>query len=445
MKWTRGHTHAGLGLAIGAAIAAWLVVNTEWVDVPVPPALRNEARTDPLYAFKRFAGALGVQVSTPDNLDKLPPPGATLVLGSWSWDLFPERNAALQRWVEAGGHLVVPGFDYQQDTLTWSTISATAPVAARPSAPRAASAAPPAGDATDAADAADSNDAEDADDERGGDPPTPDVEPPRRPLPPTTNRAPPRASKPACPTLVEPAGVLPAFGSARSFVSCYGYAPVLRSPSRMLWALDQPRGHVLLRVAIGRGAVTAASPRLPIYGTALFDNDEALLLAAALRLERGQQLWIVTEEKRPALLVWLWRSGAPALMLGALALALALWRAGVRFGPRIAPAPRARRSVGEQIRGTASFIAHHGGLALHRAQLRALELCARSRVAGYDALIVGERAAVLAPLVGIDAHTLARAMTLAPGMRVASALALLEIARRRLLHRSSPARRPDAA
>ena len=41
------------------------------------------------------------------SLEQLPPPGATLVLGSPHWNMFPGRDAALRRWVDAGGHLVV--------------------------------------------------------------------------------------------------------------------------------------------------------------------------------------------------------------------------------------------------------------------------------------------------------------------------------------------------
>jgi hypothetical protein len=178
---------------------------------------------------------------------------------------------------------------------------------------------------------------------------------------------------------------------------------------------------------------------LPLYGTTLLENDEALLLTAALRLARGQQLWLITDEKREPLLAALWHGGAPAILLGALALGLALWRAGVRFGPRIAPAATARRSVAEQIRGTAAFIAHRGGRALHQAELRALDALARSRVPGWDALIVGERAAALAPRVGIDVHTLARAMNPELSKHLPSALMLLETARRRLLLNANPA------
>jgi len=425
MNWTRGHTQSALAALLLAGVGVWLAFNTEWTDVEVPPELRGPAKTDPFYTFKRFSAALGVQLDMPDNLDRLPPPGATLVLSSWFWDLFPQRAAALQRWVEAGGHLVLPTYEYYGPELAWTTIQSVPPPALK--APRRAPAA--------SANSTDDDDSNDDENEADSQTQERDATPAPRPPPPRAGPpiALPRSRPVACPRLAEPPGVPPAFGTRRDYMSCQGSASILQSRGAALWAVDNQRGHVVLRVAVGKGSVTAANMRLPIYGTTPLDNDNALLLTAALRLARGQQLWLVANEKRPPLLQTLWKSGSPAILLGALALALALWRAGVRFGPRLPAAPTARRSVAEQIRGTSAFIAHHGGRALHQAQLRALDSCARSRVHGYDRLIVGERAAVLAPLVGIDVHTLARAMNPELSKHLPSALALLETARRRLL------------
>lgn len=419
MNWTRGHTQAALAALLLAGAGTWLAFNTEWVDVDAPPELRGPAKTDPLYTFKRFSATLGVSLRTPDNLDQLPPPGATLVLSSWFWDLFPERITALQRWVEAGGHLVLPSYEYYGPELAWTTIKSIPPPALK--APRPARAASAGNDDDDD----DEGDSEEADAS-----PAPRPSRPRRIGPPA---ALPRARPAVCPKLAEPSPVPPAFGEPRSYMTCQGSASILQSRHTARWAVDNARGHVMLRVALGKGTVTAANTRLPIYGTTLLDNDEALLLTAALRLSRGQQLWLIVNETRPPLLATLWRGGAPAILLGALALAFALWRAATPFGPRLPATPTVRRSVAEQIRGTAAFIGHHGGRALHRAQLRALDSCARSRVHGYDALIVGERAAALAPLVGVDAHALARAMNPELHKHMPSALALLESARRRLL------------
>jgi len=429
MNLTRGHAQAALAALVLAGAATWLAFNTEWTDVEVPPELRGPAKTDPLYTFKRFSATLGVELSTPDNLDRLPPPGATLVLSSWFWDLFPQRVTTLQRWVEAGGHLVLPSYEYYGPELAWTKIESVPPPALK--APRPAPAASSSDDDDDSE--ADENEATAA--QR---PP-----PPRRAGPPITL---PRTKPGACPKLSEPGNVPPAFGVHRNYMTCQGSASTLKSRSPAQWAVDNARGHVALRVAVGRGSVTAADMRLPIYGTALLENDDALLLTAALRMARGQQLWVVVNETRPPLLTVLWQRGAPVILLGGLALALALWRAGARFGPRMPATPTARRSVAEQIRGTAAFIAHHGGRALHHAQLRALDSCARTRVHGYDALIVGERAAVLAPLVGVDAHTLARAMNPELSKHLPSALALLETARRRLLlNPKTSSKAPDAA
>jgi len=343
----------------------------------------------------------------------------------------------LQRWVEAGGHLVLPTYDYYGPELAWTTIKSVSPPMLKAPRPAAAASSAKGGRDDDSKDddEDEESDTDKAAEERSTAPPPP---PPPRTTPPRT-AAPfplPRAKPISCPKLIEPATAPPAFGVHRSYATCQGSASTLQSPNATEWAVDNARGHAMLRVALGKGSVTAADMRLPIYGTAVFEHDNALLLTAALRLQRGQQLWLVVDEKRPPLLATLWHNGAPVILLGALALAFALWRAGARFGPRLPATPTARRSVAEQIRGTAAFIAHHGGRALHHAQLRSLDSAARSRVHGqsnYDVLIVGERAALLAPLVGIDVHTLARAMNPELSKHLPSALAVLETARRRLL------------
>jgi len=202
-------------------------------------------------------------------------------------------------------------------------------------------------------------------------------------------------------------------------------------------------------VPVGRGSVTVASAYMPWDNSQLLLSDNALLAAATLRIHPGQTLWFVRDEARAPLLSFLWSTGAPAVWLGALALALALWRGAVRFGPRAAVLPTVRRSVAEQIRGTAHFIRHHGSTALHAAQLRALHDVARPRIHGFDALIVGERAQAIATLTSLDAHALARAMnpelSAALSRHPGAALALIETARRRLLLSTAPLPRTDTA
>src|SRR6185437_124267 len=99
----------------------------------------------------------------------------------------------------------------------------------------------------------------------------------------------------------------------------------------------------------------------------------------------------------------IWQVGAPVIGLAVVLIALWLWRAGTRFGPPLAPAPAARRSVAEQIRGTGQFTVRvGGGKALLDAQMRALREMSERRIPGYSHMPVPERVAALARLSGVD-------------------------------------------
>jgi hypothetical protein len=133
-------------------------------------------------------------------------------------------------------------------------------------------------------------------------------------------------------------------------------------------------------------------------------------------------------------------------LLGLAALALALWRDGPRFGPLVVEPGAARRSIGEQIRRTAAFVATGGGEALHRAALRALEAAAARTIPDFASLLVlSERASAIAARSGGDAAVLAAAMQ-TPKRRhaLAGAIAEMERARRALLPEARTARFPYA-
>jgi hypothetical protein len=312
--------------------------------------------------------------------------------------MFPGRDAPLRRWVEEGGHLVIDDLTLADDKLfNWVPIRHVT----RPGAASAASAA--------------------------------ETRPRRSPL----LTAPPIRST-RCPELLESEDLPGAFGPPRKYRVCGSGIRTLRTAAPVLWSLNGSNGAEFLRVPVGRGAVTARS------GYALFDNqeilraDHALATVAALRLKPGDEVWFVNAETRPPLLAVIWNSGAPAVLLGALALGLALWRGAVRFGPRAPNAALARRSVAEQIRGTAHFIWQRNGNALLRAQLRALDEAARGRVQQHERLDRRARAEAIAKITALDADALARAMDPAIPRRrgeLPHTLALLESARRRLVSR----------
>lgn len=385
-----------LGLLAALLLAAGLYAladRTEWVEQEVNLPLRGEAATDDWYAAQALLRGLKVQVVRQSHLDSLPPPPATLWLESGAWDLFPERSERLRQWVQQGGHLVVRSDQLERGELlaAWAPITTNHTV---PQPPIAASA--------------------------------PDRRPP--PIDP-------------CQDLREVPDSAAFYAGSQPLLVCsfFGGRRLQTGATPPVWSLQGPQGaSYFMRVAFGAGHLTAMGP-LPVRNRELPNHDHALALMATLNLRPGQTLWLVTDEARPPLLATLWQRGAPALLLGALALALALWRAGTRFGPKAAVPPAARRSVAEQVRGTARFIWNRDPAALLAAQQRATETAAMARIPRYLLMSTPQRAAALARLTGLPADALARALT--PGQAPdrdshTQTLALLESARRRLLHPS---------
>ena len=426
MKLGREHAIGAIAAVALAVGGAWVVQRTEWVEKQVAVEATREERRDPQHRLKRVLTQLGARVSAPGTLDTMPPRHATLVLTSWHWNLFPERSLTLRRWVEAGGDLVLPYTHRRNGGIDWLAVDAV-PLLRTRGSPGLGTDARSSDDShrnTDSNDASDSDSDSDEDNDDG------------EAAPPVFGRA---ASDARCASLREPAGAAPAFGTHRTFATCLDPGRTLQTKLPVSWALAVPQGPVVLRVPAGHGSVTLTGLPMPWDNARVLELDNALIAAAVMRAAPGREIWFVSNQDRLPLLTLLWQRGAPALLLGALALGFALWRGAVRFGPRAAAAPTARRSVAEQIRGTSGFIASHGGGAgLHAAQLRALHDAARQRLAGFDALAPDARATAIARACGVDAPSLARAMqpqlTPALARHPAPALALLETARRRLLN-----------
>lgn len=382
-------------------VAAWFVTNTYWAMERVRDPAQGEAATDQHYAAKKLIARLGGKTVSPTNLDRLPPTNATLVLSAWNYDLFPERDKKLREWVEAGGHIVSD----QWKRPAWIGLEnkniedkkARRP----PPAASAASANPP---------------------------------PPRRPRGRLLPSMPPPSAADcfnARESLTPPA----AYDAPREFRLCTAMEDVaLTSKKPIIWSLDGKNGPAVARVAIGRGQATVALGTLS-DNSELFEGDHALVLVAALDLAHRPEVWFVDTESRDPLLRLIWRTGKPAVLIGLALIALALWRAIPRFGPREPVAPLSRRSVAEQIRGTSSFIFQRDSTALLQAQWRALEQAGRRTIRDHDKLDRRARAEAIGKATALDASALARALD--PSLKrhrrdLLATLALLETAVRRL-------------
>jgi hypothetical protein len=424
---TRDRLLAVLLALAAAALAYWLFTRTEWVETQVPMPPRGEAARDDWYAAAAVLRGLGVQVHRQTHLDSLPPPPATLWLESLHWDLFPERSERLRRWVEQGGHLVVNTHQVGSGgpLAQWVPVQVRFPVKGDRSE-----------ETPDDSDADEEEAAADEDTPAAAEPPPAPASGPVRVVA--------RGVAGPCLELRERAGLSAAYGDRQPMRVCsVGLGTVLASQVAPLWALQGPRSAFAMRVPLGAGRVTVTAP-LPAGNRVVLDEDNAAAMVATLAAQPGQPLWLVTDEARPPLLATLWDRGAPALLLGALALALALWRGGTRFGPPAAVPPAARRSVAEQVRGTARFVWKHSPAVLLGAQQRATAQAAERHIARYAHLALPARAAALARLTGLPEAALAQALgPVPPGDAAhAQALSLLESARRRLEAAPAPVRGP---
>jgi hypothetical protein len=368
-----------------ALFGLWLVTATEWVEIEVDMPSKGEAQRNELFALELFARELGARVEKQETLDRMPPAGAVLLLESPYWDMFPERPARVRQWVEAGGHLVM-----QASTLDNSPLSAWVPVkgAKRPPRPKEEARA--------------RKDREDP-----------------------------------CREVIERAG--PGLPDTRRLRLCaWPYWQELQVPATAAapsWQVQGPQGIELVRLPVGQGSVTVYAPRSLLNNGEVVRSgtDHAMLVSRALQVERGSLLWVVPDEARPPLLLWVWQRGWAAVLLGLVAIAAWLWRGMVRFGPVGVVPPLQRRSMREQVAGTGSFLQHHGPSALHRAQVRALQEAARMRLPGYGLLRHDAGVQRIAKATNLPASELESAMAArADRATLAADLELLELARRRL-------------
>jgi hypothetical protein len=393
-------------------MVAWVASCTEWVEVEVRKPARGEAARNRHYAVQTLLRRLGATVVAPNNLSQLPPAGATLLLTSWHWDIFPERAQRLRQWVEGGGQLVIFSDNLNQTQLKgWLPVKWLEPARRQ-------------------------NDRDDEDtldeDDDGEEVTVPAAALPKRMTVP-------------CHDAAEPAGITPHYpGGARHYKLCgFVYSGWKMQPDGpALWSIDGRDGPLLLRVAKGRGTVTVIVPRAFLENDRVLESDNGLAAVAALQARPGAVVWFVTEEARTPLLTWLWQEAAVVLLLAGAAIGFALWRGARRFGPLAASAATGRRSMAEQIAGTAQFLRKQGPEALLAAQIRALEAAARGHIRQYDTLDRGQRAAAIAQHIGQhtgqDAAALASALDKSLARRrtdLPATLERLETARRLLVQK----------
>jgi hypothetical protein len=365
------------------ALSIWVSKHTYWEEVQIPTLPKGAARGNPFYAVQRFSDALGAR-SAWDRALTIPPADSVIVLSDWHWNLSNERRIALERWVEAGGRLIIEGtlLGDKTEFERWSGIVRevrTEEAARKPS---------------------------------------------HGPHP--------------CHRLREDrSGASAGLPDASVRWLCdFDEGSALRTTRTATWTLGGDEGTQAIRVPVGRGSVTVINAS-PFQHRALFDGDHGWVFVTATQLWRGDDVHFLSEENHPSLLALLWLYGRPVVLLALVLVALALWRGSVRLGPLVVAPQAGRRSLAEQIRGTGRFaLRYGGGEGLHAACARALNEAAERRVSGYQRLSANERASALAALTGFDRNSLSAALY-HPGLRrsheLRATIEMLEAARRKVM------------
>jgi hypothetical protein len=373
-------------LALGA-IGLWIANNTHWEEVDERTPLQGAAATNPFYSAQHLAETLGAHTRLRHEIVTLPSTQAVMVITFWNWGLIPERSHRIEQWVSDGGRLVVSGGTINDETFdNWTGVKQVPWKEEKGHVSRLAT------------------------------------------CPPLTRRL---SVDPA------PTGVSPVSSSQEHFDICQYFAPQeLLTTRKFSWRLRDRDGHTkALRIPIGRGSVTLINAST--FGNLdLLCGDSGLLFTAATQLRRGDDLEFLTDGNGGSLLALLWSYGWPVIVLAGLLIVLWLWRSGVRFGPLVAAADPARRSLAEQIRGTGQFILRFGGgRALYAATARALNEAAARRVPRYERLSGEERVAALTSLTGLGSAELSAALDDPAARRpkeIRKTIAFLEAARRRI-------------
>ncbi len=166
-------------------------------------------------------------------------------------------------------------------------------------------------------------------------------------------------------------------------------------------------------------------------GSIIVVTDADLWKTPAIdRYDNAWLLWYLTADTRVTLIFDTDHDSLPTLLLRyfpqALVALFALiglgfWHFGVRQGPLLEPAPKARRQLQEHLRASADFLLRRNGQAgLLQALQQDILRRVRRRHPGFEQLAVTEQWLVLARLTGQPTRAISQAMSPRPKQRLSS-------------------------
>jgi len=183
------------------------------------------------------------------------------------------------------------------------------------------------------------------------------------------------------------------------------------------WANSDSATH-LLQLYHGDGLITVLSDPWIWQNRSINEYDHAWLL------------WYLSQDSAVTLLYYADSDGLARLLLRHFPLALlvlalliiaTLWHVGVRHGPLLAPASRARRQLEEHLRASADFLLRRSGQhSLLKGLQQDINRRARRRHPGFEKLAVAEQWQVLARLTRLPTKDISQAMRPLPPQRLSA-------------------------
>ena len=173
------------------------------------------------------------------------------------------------------------------------------------------------------------------------------------------------------------------------------------------WANSGDATH-MLQLFTGEGLVTVLTDAWLWENQQIDQHDNAWLL---WYLTQDSVVRLVYRADRESLASLLGKYFPQALGALALLLLLSLWYHGVRQGPLLAPASRARRQLEEHLRGSADFLLRHGGQQALLVELQKdIRQRAQRRQPGFERLPVAEQWQLLGRFSRLSPGTISQLM-----------------------------------
>lgn len=361
MTFSRTKAWLLTGMLLLVAAGWWAMENIEFEEVTYPGVPKGEAVRNNLFAVQRMAARMGASASYQFGFAGLPPAGtqdSVVVIPTQRRTMTARQREALLAWVSAGGHLITVTYTLDRegdrpDTLlrevgVYQTLTPAGRAAA---AVRDKLADDPEGAPDDEA----KRKARESERRREAEK---SMEKLRRQFPMLPR------SRDNCPALVVEGAAIPRTGgTATSMKVCFDNHFQVESRRPMLWSVRSEQGTHALTVAHGAGRVTVLTDYDFMTNARIGAADHADMAATLLGLYDARpvrQILFIPREDAEGILRLTWKYAAPVVIALLAWLLLALWRAGIRFGPMQPPSPAARRSLAEHVRASGEYLWRHG-------------------------------------------------------------------------------------